>query len=106
MTAEQKKLASKHGNPAEFASACYEAVPAFISMDEAAAAIRKYNAQWEGAGMKELLNQPVLFGLRAQGHLPIIEKMLAEGASWEEIGKVIHWEPATAKDFYEREERP
>lgn len=52
---------------------------------------------------KELLNQRILFGLRAQGHVPTIEKMLAEGASWEEIGKAISWDPATAKDFYERE---
>jgi hypothetical protein len=52
---------------------------------------------------KEILDQPIVFGLRAQGHLPTIEKMLAEGASWDEIGKAIHWEPATAKDFYERE---
>jgi hypothetical protein len=50
MTAKQRKLAKEHGNPAEFASACYKAVPAFISMDEAAAAIRKYNAEWEAAG--------------------------------------------------------
>ena len=53
--------------------------------------------------MKELFNQPILFGLRAQGHLSTIEKMLAEGASWDEIGKAINWDPATAKDFYVRE---
>lgn len=48
-TPAQRKLAKKHGTPAEFAKACYEAVPGFISMDEARAAVNKYNAEWEAA---------------------------------------------------------
>lgn len=46
LTPGQRKLKEKHGTPAEFAKACYEAVPGFISMDEAEAAIKKYNAEW------------------------------------------------------------
>lgn len=45
----QKTLARKHGTPAEFAAAVYQAVPSDISMDEAAAAISKYNREWAEA---------------------------------------------------------
>lgn len=41
-------------------------------------------------------------GLRAQGHVPIVEKMLADGSSWDEIGRAIGWHGSTAKDWYER----
>ena len=30
----------------------------------------------------ELKNAPMLFGLEAQGKIPVIERMLASGASW------------------------
>lgn len=43
------------------------------------------------------------FGLKAQGHLPTIKKMLKENKSWEEIGKEIGWCPKTAEKFYEME---
>ena len=45
-------------------------------------------------------SRPVLFGLRAQGHLPTVERMLAEGATWGEIGREIGWCPVTAERFY------
>lgn len=48
-----------------------------------------------------LLNTPICFGLKAQGHIPTIERMLLENKSWEEIGKVINWDVKTAKDHYE-----
>ena len=47
-------------------------------------------------------NVRVLFGLKAQGHIPTIERMLAAGDSWNEIGKAIGWDPETAKQHYER----
>lgn len=43
------------------------------------------------------------FGLRAQGHLPTIERMLADGKAWNDIGKEIGWHPETAQRFYARE---
>ena len=43
---------------------------------------------------------PVCIGLRAQGHLPTVEKMLREGATWEEIGKQIKWDADTVKEWY------
>lgn len=49
-----------------------------------------------------LLQAPVLFGLEAQGHIPMIEKMLKEGATWEEIGKEIGWQSTSAEEDYER----
>lgn len=49
MTTGQRILYKKHGTSAEFAKACYECVPSDISMDEARAAIEKYNAEWEVA---------------------------------------------------------
>ena len=50
----------------------------------------------------ELLNAPVVFGLKNQGHIKTIENMLAEGKTWLEIGKAIGWCPATAREHYER----
>jgi hypothetical protein len=49
LSKRQMVLAKKHGTPAQFASACYDAVPGYISMDEAAAAIDKYNREWAEA---------------------------------------------------------
>lgn len=48
-----------------------------------------------------LLNAPVLFGLRAQGHLETIETMLRDGNSWDEIADAIGWERRTARSHYE-----
>lgn len=50
MTRAQRVLAKKHGTPAEFEVACYKAVPGMVSMDEAKAAIARYEEQWVGAG--------------------------------------------------------
>lgn len=47
--------------------------------------------------LAELGEVRVRFGLDAQGHVSTIERMLAEGASWEDIGAAIHWDPATVK---------
>lgn len=46
-------------------------------------------------------SQPVLFGLRQQGKLELVEKMLTEGKSWDEIGKAIGWDGPTAKQHNE-----
>lgn len=48
-TRRQVALMKKHGTPAEFAVAVYKCVPGDISMDEARAAIEKYNREWEEA---------------------------------------------------------
>lgn len=45
-------------------------------------------------------NIPVQVGLRAQGHIPTVERMLAEGKSWDEIGAAINWDGATAAEWY------
>lgn len=50
LTAAQQALAAKHGTPPEFSKAVYAAVPGWVSMDEAAVAIDKYNAEWNAAG--------------------------------------------------------
>jgi hypothetical protein len=48
----------------------------------------------------------VQFGLEQQGHIPTIEKMLAEFGSarseyiWKKIGKAIGWEYTTAAFYY------
>ena len=50
--------------------------------------------------------RPILipvFGLKAQGHIPTIQRMLAEGKTWEDIGREIGWDPGTAEEFYIRE---
>lgn len=48
----------------------------------------------------EKLNVPILFGLEAQGHIGTIEKMLAEGKNWDEIGNAIGWHGPTAEKYY------
>jgi hypothetical protein len=48
---------------------------------------------------------PILFGLAAQGHIPIIEKMLAQGKDWNDIGKAIGWMPRAARSAYEAHAR-
>lgn len=54
MNEKQKLLAAKHGTPAEFAKAVDRTVGE-ISIDEARAAIEKYNREWEeAAGQSEL----------------------------------------------------
>ena len=50
---QQKSLMAKHGTPAGFAQACYELVPGTISMDEAKAAVEKYQSEWDAAGRKQ-----------------------------------------------------
>lgn len=49
LSERQKALMARHGTPAGFAIACYELVPGTISMDEAKAAIEKYQAEWDAA---------------------------------------------------------
>lgn len=51
LTPKQRKLAKKHGTPAEFAQAVYKCVPGDISMDEARASVDKYCYEWRLAGM-------------------------------------------------------
>lgn len=50
-----------------------------------------------------LPNVPIAFGLRAQGHLDTVERMLAEHRSWAEIGAAIGWDPETAERYYAME---
>jgi hypothetical protein len=52
--------------------------------------------------MEKVLDVPIAFGLRAQGHIPTIERMLADGADWDRIGIAIGWCPKTAKEHWER----
>jgi hypothetical protein len=54
-------------------------------------------AESDAALSKFFDNVPVLFGLARQGHIPTIERMLAEGKSWSEIGEAIGWCGETAR---------
>jgi len=58
MTKKQRALRKKHGTPAEFAVACYQAVPGELSMDEARDAVEEYNHKWEQAGRRF----PIIYG--------------------------------------------
>lgn len=50
---------------------------------------------------REIGNKKVVFGLVAQGHIPTIEKMLAEGNNnWYAIGRAIGWDGQTAERHY------
>ena len=46
---------------------------------------------------------PVLIGLRQQGHIPTVERMFADGKTWDEIGASIGWDGKAAHDWYEVE---
>jgi hypothetical protein len=50
--------------------------------------------------IEALLNTPVVIGLEAQGHIPTVERMLADGESWEAIGEAIGWHGPTAAEWY------
>jgi hypothetical protein len=47
-----------------------------------------------------LFSSGVSFGLKQQGHLTKIKKMLNSGANWKEIGEEISWCHETAKRHY------
>jgi hypothetical protein len=52
----------------------------------------------------ELLgNAPVKIGLRQQGHMKTVARMLSAGATWDEIGAAIGWHGPTAQDWFGRE---
>jgi len=50
--------------------------------------------------LEENLHVKIAFGLRQQGHIPTIERMLAEGADWDAIGREIGWCPQTAEQHW------
>lgn len=47
----------------------------------------------------------VQFGLRAQGHIPTIDRMLSDGSTWEDIGRAIGWVGDAARRDYETDQR-
>lgn len=49
---------------------------------------------------EELLKTPPSIGLRQQGHMETVARMLLDGKTWEEIGAEIHWHPETAKHWW------
>lgn len=49
LTEGQKALKEKSGTPAEFAKACYSAVPSFLSMADARKGIDQYQKEWDSA---------------------------------------------------------
>ena len=51
LTEAQRELRCKHGDPAQFAVACYAAVPGDISMAETRLAVAKYQREWDAAGL-------------------------------------------------------
>jgi hypothetical protein len=59
-----------------------------------------------GQQLGELLQEAgatLRIGLRQQGHLPIVERMRAEGASWDEIGSAIGWAGHAVEKWYAME---
>ena len=56
MTTKQDELTAKHGTPAEFSKAVWQACnDLWITPDEAVAGIRKYESEWYEAGRQEAL---------------------------------------------------
>lgn len=61
------------------------------------------SAATPSAARKKLLDAPVRFGLRAQGHFDTVLQMRKDGRSWEEIGREIGWIPEAVERFFETE---
>lgn len=51
--------------------------------------------------IEKLGDTKICVGLEQQGHIPTIEKMLENDATWDEIGKKINWCAETAKTHYQ-----
>lgn len=45
----------------------------------------------------------VRIGLRAQGHMPAVEKMLRDGKTWDDIGAAIGWHGPSVREWWSRE---
>lgn len=65
-------------------------------------ALQKAKRLLESTDEELLGNAKVVFGLKKQGHIPTIERMLKEGKNWDDIGAAINWCPLTAREHYER----
>ena len=50
-----------------------------------------------------LCSVPMKFGLRAQGHLDTVARMVRENKSWDEIGQAIGWAPDAVAQHWEFE---
>jgi len=53
--------------------------------------------------LNELLKEldvPVRIGLTQQGHMETVERMRAEGKTWEEVGEAIGWQAAAVERWY------
>ena len=77
-----------------------------VEYGEANATYRITDAGREALGPASRADMPgnarILFGLEAQGHIPVVENMLAGKADWQEIGRAIGWDGETARTYYER----
>ncbi len=84
--------------------ACGEADLEKLQRPETIARIRAKRSTRHGRGPLPGIDPSarVVFGLEAQGHIPTVEAMLAEGQDWKEIGRRIGWDGETAKQYYER----
>jgi len=54
----------------------------------------------DGGLCPELLNAPVLFGLRQQGKLDRVRQMVDEGETWEDIAAEIGWTADAVERMY------
>jgi hypothetical protein len=50
--------------------------------------------------LNEILNIKVKIGLQQQGKMDLVQQMLSEGCTWDEIGSSIGWEPVTLSRWY------
>lgn len=50
-----------------------------------------------------ILDTRFAVGLRQQHLLPTVERLVAHGTDWAEIGRRIHWDGGTAERFYAQE---
>jgi hypothetical protein len=48
-----------------------------------------------------MLDAPFTFGLQPR-QIAIIERMLDDDKTWQEIGRAIGWHPDTAQEYYRR----
>ena len=68
--------------------------------------VTRRDAVGELAELLQSVGATVKIGLRAQGHLPTVNRMLVEGKTWDEIGAAIGWNGQAAAKWYREESLP
>lgn len=68
-------------------------------------AVEGLSASEQLADLLRVANAPIKIGLRAQGHLPTVRRMLEEGRGWEAIATEIGWAASAVQEWFPWEDK-